>query len=286
MTASPAPSPFVARLREAEPAVTVELRPPPADLPPGESMEAWIDMHHAVGRLTRAGRHVFLTDDAVGADEEENLAHLGANLPDDADRNRIVPFLTAKHSLPYCLMHAERTRAQGHRSLVVLGGDRSVGRPRCVDHAWQLREKIRARVPDLALGGWANPHRDAAEQVGYLTDDRAHADFFLTQVVGHHSADRVEAFVAEAERRGLDAPAVWGVFHYRSANPGTLERLGAFFPVPAEELTADFDAGADPEEITARSIRAVRDAGARHVYVSNLGVRRPARVLERILDRV
>jgi 5,10-methylenetetrahydrofolate reductase len=276
----------VARLLQEEPLVTVELRPPPADLDSDASMDAWIDTHHAVRRLTRAGRYVFLTDNAVGAAEEENLSHLGANLPEDADRSRVVPFLTSKHSLEYCLMHAERARVEGFPSLVVLGGDRDVGPPRCVPHAYLLRGRIRERVPDLALGGWANPHRDPAEQVRWLQMDEAGADFFLTQVVSHHSVHRVEAFVEEAGRSGLSLPGIFGVFHYRSANPSTLGRLGAFFPVPAEGIAADFASGASPEEVTARTIRALRSAGARHVYVSNLGVRRPAATLARILERV
>ena len=80
----------------------------------------------------------------------------------------------------------------------MLGGDKSVGPPRCVEHAWQLREEIRRRVPDLALGGWANPHADPAAQVGHCLQDRAHAEFYLTQIVSHHSRDRVERFLAEA----------------------------------------------------------------------------------------
>ena len=30
-------------------------------------------------------------------------------------------------------------------------------RPRCLEHAWQLRSEIRKRHPQLELGGWANP---------------------------------------------------------------------------------------------------------------------------------
>lgn len=277
---------FLRRLREPEPLVTVELRPPASDLSSADSMDAWIDMHHAVGRLVRTGRYVFLTDNAVGAAEEENLAHLGSNLPAGTDPEHVVPFLTCKHTLDYCLMYAERARAQGFQALTVLGGDRQVGPSRCVPHAWQLRERIRARVPELALGGWANPHRDAGEQVEFLLEARHCTDFYLTQVVSHHSADRVEALVREAAERDLEMPAVFGVFHYRSANPRTLERLGDFFPVPARELTREFGGGATPDEVTARSLQALREAGARHAYVSNLGVRRPAAVLERILGRV
>lgn len=278
------PPPILRDLREGPPLLTVELRPPRADLPGGDSVDAWIDLNRTVRRLGRDGRYVFLTDNAVGAREEENLAHLAANLPTETDPSGVVPFLTAKHTLDYCLTYAQRAWAQGFRALVVLGGDRSVGPARCVDHAYQLRGRIRGRAPALTLGGWANPHRDPGEQVGWLTMEEAHADFFLTQVVSHHSAGRVEAFVREAERRGLAAPGVFGVFHYRSATPRTFEALGDFFPVPAEALTREFEAGDAPEEITARSIRTLRDAGARHLYVSNLGTRSGARTLARITD--
>ena len=41
---------------------------------------------------------------------------------------------------------------EDHASLVVLGGDKSVGVPRSVEHAWQLREMLRARDQALTLG--------------------------------------------------------------------------------------------------------------------------------------
>ena len=286
------------RLAAPGPLVTVELRPPASDLGPERSMDAWIDMHHAVGRLSRSERFVFVTDNAVGSAEEENLAHLGANLAEGVDPRRVVPFLTCKHTLDYCLVYAERAAALGFRALTVLGGDRSVGPPRCVPHAWQLRRLIRARVPGLALGGWANPHRDAGEQVGWLAEELARRDapdggtadptpdFFLTQVVSHHSAREVEAFVRELGRRGVGIGGVFGVFLYRSANPATLARLSAFFPVPAAELTREFERGLEPEDVCAASIRALREVGAEKVYVSNLGLARPEWRLRRILERV
>ena len=88
--------------------MTVELRPPKTGLSPADSMDAWIDMHHAVRRLSSEDRFVFVTDNAVGTEEEENLAHLVANLGDAAHPTHVVPFLTLKHSLEYCLVYAER----------------------------------------------------------------------------------------------------------------------------------------------------------------------------------
>jgi hypothetical protein len=74
----------------------VELRPPRATLDRTAGIDAWIDTH------------VFLTDNAVGAREEHNLRHMVANLGNDAPRERVVPFLTTKHPLDYCLAYADR----------------------------------------------------------------------------------------------------------------------------------------------------------------------------------
>lgn len=278
--------PLLDNLRAGRPVVAAELRPPRAELQTAASMDAWIDTYHAVRNLTRTGTFVFLTDSAVGSKEEDNLRHLVINLGSDVPRSGVVPFLTCKHPLDYCLAYADRARDQGFDALVVLGGDKSVGAARCLEHAWQLRREIRARVPSLSLGGWANPHAAAAAQVGHLLAEEATAEFYLTQIVSHHSLAQVEGFLAEAARRGLSLPGMFGVFYYRSANPKTLNALGGFLPVPIDALTAEFAAGATPEEICARSIRALTNAGVRHFYVSNLPVHRAAHTLQRILDLV
>lgn len=276
----------VGRLRGRGPLVTVELRPPASDLGYRGGVDAWIDLHHSITRLAKSDVFVFLTDNAVGQREEENLGHLASNLGQDVPFTRIVPFLTSKHELAYCLKYAERADALGFRALTVLGGDKEVGLPRCFPHAYELRRRIREHVPRLRLGGWANPHRDADEQAGYLADPDFCADFYLSQVVSHHSLDRVEALLEAAESRGVRIPGLFGVFFYRSARPETLEVLRRFFPVPAEEITREFDAGLSAEEICARSIAALRSAGADKVYVSNLGQRNVEARLERILSEV
>lgn len=286
----PAPSPpdsdVLRRLAAPGPLVAAELRPPPPGLEHAESIDRWVDLHHAIRWLTGRGAPVFLTDRAVGGDEEENLRHLTTSLAGEIDRSRIVPFLTCKHSLDYCLRYAERAASHGIQALTVLGGDRSVGPPRCVDHAYQLRRRIRERVPSLTLGGWANPHRPAEEQVGYLLHEHATAEFYLTQVVSHHDLEPVRSFVEEARRRRLELPSVWGVFFYRSANPNTLDRLDRFFPVPAEGLDREFAEGRSPAEICARTIRTLRDLGVDKVYVSNLGVSKAEARLQDVLDLV
>jgi hypothetical protein len=271
-------------LEAGDPVIAAELRPPRAELEAAASRDAWIDTYHAVKSLTRGGTYVFLTDSAVGTREEDNLRHLTINIGDDVPRSSVVPFLTCKHPLDYCLAYADRAHHQGFEALVVLGGDKNVGPPRCVEHAWQLREHIRRRVPGLALGGWANPHGDCATQVGHLLDEHANAEFYLTQIVSHHSASSVERFLGEAARRGLDKPAIFGLFYYRSANRRTLEILSEFLPVPVAALQEEFASGATADEICARSIRALAAAGARHFYISNLPLIGTAPTLRRVME--
>jgi 5,10-methylenetetrahydrofolate reductase len=279
-------SSFLTLLRTSEsPVVTVELRPPRAELESHEGIDAWIDTYHAISSLARQNVRVLITDSAVGAQEENNLRHLVANLGADTARAHVVPFLTTKHSIDFCLGYADQAMHHRFPSLVVLGGDKHVGRPRCVQHAWQLRELIRARHPELELGGWANPTASASTQVDFLLDEHANADFYLTQITSHHQAAQVAAFLDEARRRGLTIPGVFGVFYYRSANPETLEMLRQFLPVPVEQLRAEFAAGATPVDVCARTIRSLLDLGARHFYVSNLPLRRTAQTLTAILER-
>ena len=277
---------LVTALRSGTPVFAAELRPPRAELATNDGMNAWIDTYHAVRRLTRQDTFVFLTDSAIGAQEEDNLRHLVTNLGQDVPRARIVPFLTAKHSLEYCLSYAERARQNGFPALVVLGGDRTVGAPRSVEHAWQLRDLLRQRDPAIHLGGWANPNADPDRQVDYMSAPSFHAEFFLTQIVSHHGIERVSRFIETAERRGLTLPGLFGVFFYRSGNRRTLDALSAFLPVPIDCLTREFEEGSTPEDICARTIRALIKVGARHFYISNLPPSRAQTVLATILEKV
>ena len=265
--------------------IAVELRPPRAELEAAEGMDAWIDIYHAIRSLTRHDVRVMVTDSAVGAQEENNLRHLVANLGDSVNRDHIIPFLTTKHSIAFCLQYADQVMHNGFPSLVVLGGDKHVGRPRALEHAWQLRRLIRERHPELELGGWANPIADPVRQVDFLLDPEFNADFYLTQIVSHHQADRVAAFIEAGRSNGLTMPGIFGVFYYRSANARTLEMLNQFLPVPVEALTAEFAGGATPVDVCARTIRFLMDIGARHFYVSNLPARKTAATLATILDR-
>jgi 5,10-methylenetetrahydrofolate reductase len=270
---------------ESTSVVAVELRPPRAELEAAEGMDAWIDTYHAIRSLIRHDVRVMVTDSAVGAQEENNLRHLVANLGDAVGRHQVIPFLTTKHSLEFCLAYADQAVHNGFPSLVVLGGDKHVGRPRALEHAWQLRRLIRGRHPQLELGGWANPIADPVRQVDFLLHPDANADFYLTQIVSHHQADRVGAFIEAGRSNGLAIPGVFGVFYYRSANAKTLEMLSQFLPVPVEELKAEFAGGATPIDVCARTIRFLIDIGARHFYVSNLPAKKTAATLNTILEK-
>ena len=173
-------------LQSADPLIAVELRPPRAELESAAGIDAWIDTYHAIRGLVRQGVRVMVTDSAVGAQEENNLRHLVNNLGPDVPRDRVVPFLTTKHSLEFCLAYADQVVQHRFPALVVLGGDKHVGRPRSVEHAWQLRQLIRRRHPDLPLGGWANPASDPARQVAFVGGGEFTADFYLTQIASHH----------------------------------------------------------------------------------------------------
>jgi 5,10-methylenetetrahydrofolate reductase len=276
---------FLDLLRTSTPVVTVELRPPRAELESAEGIDAWIDTYHAVSSLARQNVRVMITDSAVGAQEENNLRHLVTNLGADVARANVVPFLTSKHSLEFCLGYSDQAVHHGFRSIVVLGGDKHVGRPRCVAHAWQLRQTIRQRHPELELGGWANPSAAPGPQIDYLLQGAEQTDFYLTQIASHHQTREVSAFLDEARRRNVTAPAVFGVFYYRSSKPQTLAALQRFLPVPVEALTAEFAAGATPVDVCARTIRSLRDLGVQHFYLSNLPLRRTAHTLNAILER-
>jgi hypothetical protein len=222
----------------------------------------------------------------VGTQEENNLRHLVANLGRELSHEMVVPFLTSKHSLQFCLSYAEQAGQHGFTSLVVLGGDKTVGRPRCVEHAWDLRQEIRRHEPGLALGGWANPHAPAGQQVDFLLDDRFCAEFYLTQVVSHLNQDPVKRFLEETARRSVPLPGMFCVFFYRSASPKTLAALSTFMPVPVEGLAEEFASGASPVDVCARTIRAMMSLGVRHFCVCNLPMQNAAATLSAILDRV
>jgi len=277
--------PVVAELVKPGLCLAAELRPPRTGLSYKHGVDEWIDLHHAIGRMASDGVPVFLTDNAVGEREEENLRHLASNLGSGAPLSRVIPFLTTKHELQYCLHYADRAHELGFRGVTVVGGDKNVGPPRCVPHAFELRETLRVRGTPLQLGGWANPHRAADEQANFIAGPRFSADFVLTQIVSHHLLERVTTLLDALNERDVEIQPVFGVFFYRSGQQRTLARLNEFFPVPADEIAHEFDAGLSAEEICARSVRRLREAGVQKIYVSNLPARGSALKLREIRER-
>jgi len=263
----------------------VEMCPPRVDLPLEQSVEAWIDSNRLMRKITSRGQFVFLTDGAIGRREEPNLRHVMINLGVEADRARIIPILTTKHSLEYCLEFASRSHTLGFTSLVVLGGDKSDDTPRCVEHAYELRRLIRENVPGITLGGWTSPH-GGRRQVEFILHPEYSADFYMAQIVSHHQASAIDEFLSEAARLGVKIPGIFGVFYYRSASTNTLDMLSRFFPLPIADLKRDFEAKVAPEEICARSIHALLKRGVKNVYISNLPMATATERLARIEKRV
>jgi len=265
--------------------LNVEMCPPRMDLPLEQSVEAWIDSNQLMRKITSLGRFVFMTDGAIGRREEPNLRHVTINLGSEADRSRIVPILTTKHSLEYCLEFAQRSYGLGFTSLVVLGGDKSDDVPRCVEHAYELRRLIRQSEPRITLGGWANP-QGGTRQVELMLDPDYSADFYLAQIVSHYQTDAIDRFINETERLGVRIPGIFGVFYYRTANIKTFKLLSNFLPVPVAELQRDFAENVHPEEICAKSIHALLQRGVKNVYISNLPMATAAQTFSRIESRV
>jgi len=265
--------------------LNVEMCPPRMDLPLEQSIEAWIDSNYLMRKVTSLGRFVFMTDGAIGRREEPNLRHVTINLGSEAERSRIIPILTTKHSLQYCLEFAKRSYLLGFTSLVVLGGDKSDDTPRCVEHAYELRRLIRQAVPGMTLGGWASPH-GGRRQVEFLLYPEYSADFYMAQIVSHYQSQSIDEFLNETVRLGVKIPGIFGVFYYRSPNSNTLALLSKFFPVPIEELKKDFEANQSPDEICALSVHALFRRGLKNVYISNLPTATGAERLSRMEARV
>ena len=111
------------------------------------------------------------------------------------------------------------------------------------------------------------------------------AEFYLTQIVSHHSRPAVEGFLGEAAGAGSRCQGclACSITARPTRAPSDAQRL----PTGAgPHLTEEFSAGASAEDVCARSIRELGAAGVRHFYVSNLPLGRAAATLQRILDRV
>ena len=134
-------------------------------------------------------------------------------------------------------------------------------------------------MPDLALGGWANPHADAGAQVGHLLDDRVTCGVLPdADRVASQPRRRSERFLGEADAPG---PVAAGNVRRLLLPVGESEerwrRSSEFLPVPVEELTREFADRRDRRgDLRAIDPRAHRAAGVRHFYISNLPLGRAA----------
>jgi hypothetical protein len=154
-----------------------------------------------------------------------------------------------------------------------------------VEHAWDLRALIREREPRLSLGGWANPHASAKQQVDFLLDPRFCAEFYLTQVVSHLNLDPLKRFLEEVERRQVPLPGMFCVFYYRSASPKTLAALNRFMPVPIQGLIDEFGSGLSAVDVCARTVKAMRELGVRNFCICNLPTHEAWSTLAAILGK-
>ncbi len=146
-------------------------------------------------------------------------------------------------------------------------------------------QTLHERGHGLALGGWANPHAILNVRSIISRRQNFNAEFFLTQVVSHHDANRCRRFVDTTERRGVTLPACSASSSIAAPTPGTLEALRAFCRCRSKGSTREFAAGATAEDVCAQTIRTLINAGARHFYISNLPIARAQRVLASIMRR-
>ena len=98
---------FVQDLRTRESVISVELRPPRAELEAAAGIDAWIDLYHSIRTLSRQDIRVMLTDSAVGAQEENNLRHLVTNHHEKPGKitgiySRPAVFVSAKSGTMTC----------------------------------------------------------------------------------------------------------------------------------------------------------------------------------------
>ena len=195
----------------------------------------------------------------------------------------VVPFLTCKHPMDYCLAYADRAHQHGFDALVVLGGDKHVGPPRCVEHAWQLRNEIRSapRRWHSAAGRIRTPiprRRSASARRACERRVLPDADRLASRARRWRSSWTRKSGAAR-DRRGC-----FGCSTTVSANPRTLDVLKQLPSCSRRRAEGEFGAGATPEEVCARSMRALADAGARHFYISNLPLARAAATLRKIVE--
>jgi hypothetical protein len=275
--------PLLEALRGTTGIVAAELRPPLAELATADGMEAWIDTYHAVRRLTRSGTYVFLTDSAVGTSEEDNLRHLIANVGTDVARERIVPFLTAKHTRHYCESYAERAAQHGFPALVVLGGDRASACPAASSTRGSCGRSSAAGCRSCA-GRLGQPERRRGG-AGRLP---ARPHLPRPSSTSRRSCRTMPcaggAVPRELQRAGVDAAGHVRRVLLPQRQPAHARDARAVPARAGRGAARRVRAGRQPQEVCARTLRALRALGARHFYISNLPLARADRILAEILE--
>ena len=108
--------------------------------------------------------------------------------------SRIIPFLSAKHSLDYCMMFARRAVSNGCEALAVVGGrhERPAPTLRRARVPASRHHPVRVPFAHARGGGRIRTPTRPSRSTTFARGD-FEADFFLTQIVSHHSLSVVEA---------------------------------------------------------------------------------------------
>ena len=188
-------------------------------------------------------------------------------------RVTIVPFLTSKHSIEYCLMHASRAASHGFEALTVLGGDHTAGPPRCVPHARELRALIRQRVPRPRPRRLGQPSSAGNEQVDYLLDDDSKPSSISPRSCLTTASVRWSGFSRRPAGGVCRIQGSSGCFFTGAPLPATLAQAGRLLPGAGRRtdprIRSRHDARGDLRQLGPRCLSEV---GADKVYLSNLGV--------------
>ena len=179
-----------------------------------------------------------ITDSAVGAQEENNLRHLVANLGAEAAQRprravsdlqalaRVLPRLRRPGRAPQLLVARRARRRQAPRPAAL--------RRACVAAARST--SARGTLSSSWAAGPIRRRRRPRRSISCSIAD-ANADFYLTQIVSHHQARaRRRRFSTKARRRGLTMPASSACSTIAARSRRRWRRCRQFLPVPVEEL--------------------------------------------------
>ena len=193
----------------------------------------------------------------------------------------------AKHSLEYCLSYAERAQQSGFPALVVLGGDKASASPRRSSTPGSCGSSFGNAIRRSILGGWANPHARCRAAGGL--PDHARVSGGVLSDAGREPPPRRNGRRGSSwppSRRGVRCRECSASSITGARIRGRWRRWEGLFRCPPKGCRASSRPARPPEEICARTIRALLDAGARHFYISNLPIGRAQQVLASVLEKV